>query len=218
MRLLLILLVLLITPPAWGMMSLSQAVAHYGLSERQIKIRQAFYDDWLASQPSLPQLIESAYIKFDLRFSSLETQAKKARQSALLPKVLTSYDINFDHKNTLVVEDNVNVSTDIITIGPTTGKANYNVNQGQSVAVKMQWDLAPLLYHHDQVFLERQRHTIIETRLKLAEQISKIYQKWQEVAFLAFFTPSVIEHSAFESERRALEQHLSSLSGYSFEH
>ena len=183
----------------------------YPWSRAQLAERQAAYDAWATRQPAFNTLLEQAVAKFGLTVHQFDQWMKDARRSAWLPKVLTSYDLDFDQKSAIVIEDTISVTSTDITVGPPESQENYNIARGQGVTLRMQWDLAPLIYHRDQLLLERERHAVFKDRLSLARDLYDAVKKREALAFRYYFMPDGAERLSLAAERHSLTAFIASL-------
>lgn len=182
-------------------------------SKTELAARKRLFDDWHAAELPLARVIEAAYRRFDLSFSRLEDWEQKARRSTWLPRVQVGYALDLVEQSELVIADTVNVSSGEVTVGPPDAENNYNLDEGQAIDVKLLWNLSSLLYHRDQILVNRERRATVDSRLALARELSDLYLKREKLAFQWFFSADSVTRHALNMEQEAVQQVLESLSG-----
>lgn len=182
-------------------------------SKTELAARKRLFDDWHAAELPLARVIEAAYRRFDLSFSRLEDWEQKARRSTWLPRVQVGYALDLVEQSELVIADTVNVSSGEVTVGPPDAENNYNLDEGQAVDVKLLWNLSSLLYHRDQILVNRERRATVDARLTLARELGDLYLRREKLAFQWFFSADSVTRHALHMEQEAVQQVLESLSG-----
>lgn len=206
--------ILMLIPNSWAKETISPST--YSFPPAEFQRRKHAFDAWQARQPALSLVLDHASAKWSPALSTLTQWEKDAKHSSLLPQLLLGYDRDLDEKSAIVIEDTVSVTSNDIVVGPPESQENYNINTGQTIRVRLQWDFAPLIYHRDQLALNRERRSISQSRLELSEKVRAAYEKRNELALQAFFSPNDMERLSSQTQQRTLEDWLTAISGIAF--
>ncbi len=150
--------------------------------------------------PPLAEILDSAFRRYELDFVRFAEWERAARRSAFLPKLLVGVDVDFDTQSAVQIEDNVSVSSETVTVGPPESSENFEDTQGQSVGVKLQWEFDKALYHRDQIWISRERRSVAELRIRLAERLGELYGKRDAARSLLLAAPNAASRAKAEAE------------------
>ncbi len=104
-----------------------------------------------AAELSLRKLEQIALKKSGLRPEEVLNWKKRARWSAILPRVATGYDQKGSTQINNTIQDSISVTSSGVSIGPPDKSLKQDNNFNRDFSVKAYWDLNELIFNHDEL-------------------------------------------------------------------
>jgi len=100
---------------------------------------------------------------------------KRAKISALLPRIQIDYSNRLRNYVDVNVNDNVYVGSENVVIGPEEGSYKESADSSQVVGVKAVWSLNELIFSRDSLLVSREALNVMRERNALLETVNKHY-------------------------------------------
>ena len=128
-----------------------------------------------AREPSLREVQEEAtrFVGFDS--VEIESWKKRARWSALLPRLQAGVSTDLKETVNLTTKDSVSVSGGSVFVGPSESNFDQNFNQGTSVDIRAVWYLNELVFNRDVLAASSEKRDWIRERNRTLQEITQAY-------------------------------------------
>jgi hypothetical protein len=128
-----------------------------------------------APEPSVQEVQQEAvrYLGYDP--SQMDGWDRKARHSAMLPRLQVGFQRDLKDTVSLTTRDNVSVSDGDVFVGPNENNFDQNFNQGTSFGVKALWYLDQLIFNRDILAVSAQKREWVRERSRVLQQVTEAY-------------------------------------------
>ena len=129
-----------------------------------------------SAEPSFKDIM-SAHLRHEhLSDDEFNGWQKRIRQAPYLPKLYLGFDQQLKRSDSLSVNDNISITSGLVTEGPEDNNYDVNSDVGQVFRVRAVWDLDQLIFQHEQFSLASTRRQFAVERSREADAIYKIYE------------------------------------------
>ena len=129
------------------------------------------------SEPAIVDVQAAALEHHGLDRGEAREWKKRARLSALLPRLELRYDRRVKDYVDVNVTENVYVGSSGVTVGPNEGKYSQNSNNDQNIGVRAVWQLGGIVFNTDQLAISREARSLMHERMTLTAQVNKHYHE-----------------------------------------
>jgi len=120
--------------------------------------------------------------------SEISTWKKRARYSALLPRLQLDYSRKILNEVNVNINDNVYVGSSGSAVGPEEGSYAENLNADQNFGVKAIWDFSEAIFNTDSLAVSEEARLLARERHAVLAEVNKNYYEREkamgEIAFL----------------------------------
>lgn len=131
--------------------------------------------------PSIALVQQKAIEHARIDPSEISQWKKKARVSALLPKLQVEYDRRVRYDVNVDVSDSVYVGSSGATVGPEQGSFASNQNADQNVSVKAVWSFSEALFNPDLLAVSEETRLLARERQAILAEVNKNYYERERI-------------------------------------
>lgn len=113
--------------------------------------------------------------------AELSDMKRKARRAALLPHLQLGAKRTFQNDIDLSMSDNVSVTSNGVTLGPTTSSLQQTSEGDTSLEVKAVWSLNEVIFNHDVLDIAEEARYQIRERREILSTVNKLYFELQKI-------------------------------------
>lgn len=135
----------------------------------------------LSAEPDFSEIIKTAAQIEKLDLKNIEHWERRARKAPWLPTLSFGYDRALRETDTISISDNVSVSSDNVTIGPSETDVDQSAVQGDVFRVRAVWSLDELVFSPKTLDVSGEVRELFKNRLQLSDYLFKIYSKRREL-------------------------------------
>lgn len=139
-------------------------------------------------EPTFGEVARVAYKNEKLDLSRLEEWKKKMRKAPWLPKLYFGYDRALKDTTSVSVTDNISVTSDSVTVGPSDNNLDETLNEGDVFRVHAVWSLDELIFHSSTLRISQEGRELAKSRLELSNYLFKIYGERRDLLAKYFLT------------------------------
>lgn len=145
----------------------------------------SFKPDVSAKSPPAPPIAEVQRKAIDyarLAPSEISDWKKKARRSALLPKLQIEYDRRVRYDVNVDVNDSVYVGTSGANVGPESGAYSANQNQDNNISVKAVWSFSEAIFNPELLAVSEEARLLSRERQAILAEVNRNYYERDRLA------------------------------------
>lgn len=141
-----------------------------------------------ASAPPIAEVQQKAIEHARLEPSDISVWKRRARLSALLPRLQLDYGMRFKNEVNVNVNESVYVGSSGVAVGPEAGEWAANENSDHNIGVRAIWSLNEALFNPELLAVSEEARLLARERQALLAEVNRNYYERSrldgEIAFL----------------------------------
>lgn len=135
-----------------------------------------------SNAPPITEVQRQAISHARLDPSEISTWKKRARMSALLPKLQVNYARRLKYNVDVSVNDSVYVGSGGTAVGPDQGGYTENQNSDNNIEVKAVWDFSEAVFNPDQLAVSEEARLLARERQAILSEVCRNYYERERFA------------------------------------
>ncbi len=135
----------------------------------------------LSDEPDFSEIIKIAAHIEKLDLKNVDQWERRSRKAPWLPALSFGYDRTLRQTDSLSISDNISVSSDNVTIGPSETDLDESAVEGDVFRVRAVWSLDELVFSPKTLDVSGEVRELFKSRLQLSDYLFKIYSKRREL-------------------------------------
>lgn len=135
-----------------------------------------------SNAPPITEVQRQAISHARLDPSEISTWKRRARVSALLPKLQVNYARRLKYNVDVSVNDSVYVGSGGTAVGPDQGGYTENQNSDNNIEVKAVWDFSEAVFNPDQLAVSEEARLLARERQAILSEVCRNYYERERLA------------------------------------